>query len=144
MAIQTSKRRGGLIDVVTLVEYPFYFDPTVKGSDKTTFSSQHVIGNRLASRLWVGEGTGDIDLDVFILDQTNMLAQLEAFRSLTLSQADTGTPHPVYVIVGGLYVGRQFVLCSLEHQVLTMQFDQTMVPYEIMMKLKLEEIPVVQ
>lgn len=136
------RKRGSLTDVVTLIDYPFFYDPTIKNVEKTGYASREIIGNRLPSKLWIGNGSGEVELEVFLLDVSTMQTQLDNFRSLCLPQADIGAPHPVYVNVGSMFVGRWFVLCSLEDLVTGLTYDSNMTPYEARLKFKLEEIPV--
>lgn len=136
------RSRGSLTDVVTLVDYPFYYDPTIKNVEKTGYASRDIIGNRLPSKLWIGQGSGDVDLEAFLLDMSTMQTQLDNFRNLCIPQDDIGAPHPVYVNVGGMFVGRWFVLCALENVVTGLTYDNNMIPYEARLKFKLEEMPV--
>jgi phage protein U len=138
------RKRGSLIDVVTLTELPFWYEPKVRSRDKTGYANQFVIGNRLASKQWIGQGENEIRLDIYLLDQETMLTQLDNFRNLMLPQDDIGAPHPVYIIVGGLYVGRWFVLEDMETDPEGFQYSDLMTPYEVQMRLKLCEIPVNQ
>jgi hypothetical protein len=135
------RKRGSLIDVVNLVEYPFWYEPNVRGREVTTYADQFILGNRLPSKQWLGKGGSEIRLDIFLLDQTTMLSQLEAFRSLLLPQDDIGAPHPVYIVVGGMYPGRWFVLEHMEVDPEGYQYGEDMTPYEVRMRLKLCEIP---
>ena len=135
-------KRGSVTDIVTLTSYPFYYDPSVRSIDKTSYAARKVIGNRLENRLWIGDGSGDVYLDVYLLDNKTMQTQLANFRSLILPQIDTGAPHPVYINIGAMYVGRWFVMEEVEFTPISFSYNINTAPYEGRLILKLCEIPI--
>lgn len=65
-----------------------------------------------------------------------VLDQINSFKGLLEPKTDLGAPHPVYISMGGLYTGIQFVIESLKVTYISRNLG-TLVPYEASLRLKL-------
>jgi hypothetical protein len=139
-AFAQPRKRGSLTDSVNLLDYPFVYEPAIKDKEITTFGFREVLGNRLPNTLWVGQGSCSLDLEVFLLGVNSTLSRIQDFKSLLDSQDDIGAPHPLFVNIGSIYVGRLFVLTEVEAQYVGLSYDDSLTPFEVVLKLKLVEI----
>jgi len=204
------RKHGSLIDVITLAQFPFQFEPfTHKDKCTTHFGEKLIVGQRTAGFHWVGGGKDDVELDIYLVGAayTNpgtptpgdigavragalsgysywlqvptggvnpdgspqmtmvknlqpppalsdsdaaknritadrvsannaVLNQIAAFKGLIRPQDDIGAPHPLFINIGGLYTGIQFLLEDLEVTYISRNLD-SLVPYEASIKLKL-------
>lgn len=135
-----ARKRGSLVDTVSLQEYPFMFEPKLKDQMTTKFARQNVIGRRLPRTYWVGAGDSGIDLDVYLLGNPDTVTTVQGIKALADPQDDTGAPHPLYVNVGGLYTGLSFVLYATETDYVVFEWSDDMTPREAKMKLKLFQL----
>lgn len=139
---QVKRIRGSLTDVITLESFVFDYEPKVADKARTGYARQEVFGQRLANVFWIGQGASAVDLEIFLLGSVDTLSQIEAFKALLEPQDDIGAPHPLYINVGGMYVGKQYVLCDVEVRPTVFTYSNDMSPQEAFMSLKLEEIPI--
>lgn len=141
--MQTFRARGSLFDTISFTEIVFLLEPKTKEKSTTTYGKQHVVGHRIPDYVWVGNGESHVELDAYILRSENNEPNevLAKFKALLEPQDDTGAPHPVYINVGQQYIGKQYVLVDFESETVTYDFDDTMKPMELKIKLKLEQLP---
>jgi hypothetical protein len=190
---------------VTLDVFQFQWEPTHKERNSTKTSRLDIIGKRLPTRHWIGEGDAGVDVtlkltgaaysnayfvppeevgalrmkqalaarrkystltspvlsdsvDAMVKAETgtvkeaqskirdakkrenaSVLNQIRILKNLSEPQEDTGTPHPVYLNIGGIYAGRKFLLEDVDSDVETHNYF-TMEPTEATVKLKFVEI----
>ena len=64
----TNRQHGSLVDVITLVSYPFQFEPDVQRDRCSVyFGEKPVVGQRLQGYHWVGGGKDDVELDIYLV-----------------------------------------------------------------------------
>jgi hypothetical protein len=144
MAAQTVRKNGSLVDSITLEEFPFQYEPVVKDKETTGFAKQAILGHRLPRLLWVGNGSSQVSLDVFLLGgaiYNDVKHRVQLLKNLSKPQADIGAPHPVYINVGGIYTGRKFVLVDVQTAYTRFELGEGRAPDEATVKLVLEELP---
>lgn len=134
------RKRGSIVDSVSLQEYPFMFEPKLRDRMATRFARQSVIGRRLPLTFWIGSGDSAIDLEVFLLGNPDTVNVVNGIKALAEPQDDTGAPHPLYVNVGNLYTGIAFVLFESETDFEVYEYTDDMTPREARMRLKLFQL----
>lgn len=72
-------------------------------------------------------------------ENASVLNQIRILKNMSEPQEDTGTPHPLYLNIGGIYAGRKFLLEDVDADVETHNYF-TMQPTEATVKLKFVEI----
>lgn len=134
-----ARKRGSLVDAITLTEFLFQFEPKVSEKNSTQYAKQFVIGKRLPQVSWIGGGEADVELDIFLLGTETALGKVQDFKNFLLAQTDSAAPHPVFINVGDMYVGHVFLMTHCEVDPVTYEYADSMRPNEVKLKMKFTE-----
>jgi len=134
------RKRGSIVDSISLQEYPFTYEPRLRDTCATKYARQAVIGNRLPRTFWVGAGEAGVDLEIFLLGNPDTVTITQGIKELCEPQDDTGAPHPLYINVGGLYTGLSFVLVTAETEYEVFEWTDDMTPREARMRVRFYQL----